>query len=205
MPTYSRNLGAFALLPLLLAAAIAACGESSETDVIITRPSQGGTVEAGSVTVSVEVKKFDVVDKIGEAPRDGEGHVHFYIDVGEIPTVDGEPATTEEGTYHAQATTEFTWEDVELGAHTFAVQLVNNDHTPLRPPVIAQVTVEAEEAADGSTPTRSPSRTPTRGASPTEESASPTPQQTGGASPTGTRTASATPSPSPRPSPTGTP
>jgi len=182
--------------------------KSGETDARITRPAQGSTVEAGNVTVSVEVDKFNVVDKIGQAPEDGEGHVHFYIDVGEIPTVDGEPATTEEGTYHAQATQEFTWEDVEPGTHTFAVQLVNNDHTPLRPPVIAQVTVEVEEGGDGSTPTRSPGGSPTRGASPTEESPTSTPEQTGGASPT--RTSAATPTSTsttstPRQSPTATP
>jgi len=188
--------------------AAVACG-SGEMDARITRPAQGSTVEAGNVTVSVEVDKFNVVDKIGQAAEDGEGHVHFYIDVGEIPTVDGKPATTEEGTYHAQATQEFTWEDVEPGTHTFAVQLVNNDHTPLSPPVIAQVTVEVEEGGDGGTPTRSPSGgSPTRGASPTEEGPTSTPEQTGGASPT--RTSAATPASTsttstPRTSPTATP
>jgi hypothetical protein len=192
-------------LMFLMALAIAgACGDS-ETDVIITRPAQGSTVEAGNVTVSVDVKKFNVVDKIGQAAEDGEGHVHFYIDVGEIPTVAGEPATTEEGTYHAQATKEFTWEDVEPGAHTFAVQLVNNDHTPLSPPVIAQVTVEVEAGGGEGTPTRSPSRSPTPEGSPEEESPTPTGEPTETSSPAGTRTATATPTASPRPSPTATP
>jgi hypothetical protein len=183
------------LLSALLVAATGACGESSETDVIIIEPEQGSTVQGPDVTVSVETKKFDVVDRIGEEPRDGEGHIHYYIDVGEIPTVDGEPAVTDEGTYHAEATTEFTWEDVEPGDHTFAVQLVNNDHTPLSPPVIAQVTVEVEEAAGGPAPTR----TPTRPAATPEETPEETPQET----PEETPTEAATPTE--RSTPTSTP
>jgi hypothetical protein len=199
--------GSYAILIGLLLASVA-CGES-ETDVTITRPEQGSTVEAGNVTVSVDVKKFKVVDKLGQAPEDGEGHVHFYMDIGEIPTVAGEPATTKEGTYHAQATTEFTWEDLEPGEHTFAVQLVNNDHTPLKPPVIAQVTVEVKAAGGGGggSPTGSPGRSPT----PTEEeTATPTEGATQGAtqgaSPTRTQAATTPAStPTPRQSPTSTP
>src|SRR5688572_18299566 len=202
MPKYLSIPVAVASLPLIVLAAGAACGESGETDAIITSPSQGSTVDAGNVTVAVDVKKFDVVDKIGEEPRDGEGHVHYYIDVGEIPTVDGEPATTDEGTYHAQATTQFTWEDVEAGEHSFAVQLVNNDHTPLSPPVIAQVTVTAEETGGGGagTPARSPSESPPRSPAATGGSPEPSPTRTQGTFPTGgTRSPAASPSPSPRP------
>jgi hypothetical protein len=175
-----------------------ACG-GGETDVRITQPAQGSTVAAGDVTVTVEADTFNVVDRLGQPPEEGEGHVHFYIDVGEIPTVDGEPAVTDEGTYHAVATTEFTWEDVEPGTHTFAVQLVNNDHTPLRPPVIAQVTVEVQEGASGPAPTRSPTET--------EEEEEETPEPTEEEEVTPTRTASPgeTATATPRPSPTSTP
>jgi hypothetical protein len=182
---------------------VVACG-ATETDLRITQPVQGSAVNAGDVTVEVEVDNFNVVDKLGQAPEDGEGHVHFYIDIGEIPTVDDEPAVTDEGTYHAQATQEFVWEDVEPGTHTFAVQLVNNDHTPLSPPVIAQVTVEAVEGDDASpTPTATEEEEePT----PTEEEEEPTP--TDEPSPTPTRAATTpagTSTPTPRPSPTATP
>jgi hypothetical protein len=46
--------------------------------------------------------------------------------------------------YHAEAVTSYTWQGVRPGTHTFAVQLVNNDHTPLEPPVTDQVTVTVE-------------------------------------------------------------
>lgn len=109
--------------------------------VTITAPDDGDTPGAGGVTVEVDVEGFDVMDKLGEAAAAGEGHVHFYLDQ-DPPTTPGQPAVTAEGTYHATATTSHTWEDVPAGTHTFAVQLVNNDHTPLDPPVVAEVTVE---------------------------------------------------------------
>ena len=88
---------------------------------------------------------FEIVDKLGQAPVDGEGHVHYYINVDEIPTTPGEPAITDdETTYHAEATTAFTWQGVRPGEHTFGVQLVNNDHTPLEPPITDEITVTVE-------------------------------------------------------------
>lgn len=112
-------------------------------DVSITSPSDGSTVTPGDVTVTIQVENFDLVDKLGEEPVQGEGHVHFYKDVAP-PTSPDEPAVTEEGTYAVSTETSHTWTDVEPGSHTFAVQLVNNDHTPLTPPVTEQVTVAVE-------------------------------------------------------------
>lgn len=116
-----------------------------EPVVTITEPESDATLEAGGVDIAVEVEGFSVVNKLGEAPVEGEGHIHFYRDVDEIPTEPGKPAVTDDAsTYHAAATTSHTWEDVEAGEHTFAVQLVNNDHTPLEPPITAEVTVTVE-------------------------------------------------------------
>jgi hypothetical protein len=39
--------------------------------------------------------------------------------------------------------TSYTWENVGPGTHLFAVELVNNDHTPLTPPVERTITVTA--------------------------------------------------------------
>lgn len=99
---------------------------------------------ADGVEVTAAPEGFDVVNKLGQAPADGEGHIHYYLDVDELPTTPGKPAVSEEGTYHAEATTSYTWPDVEPGEHTFAVQLVNNDHTPLEPPVTAETTITVE-------------------------------------------------------------
>ena len=118
---------------------------ADEATAAITTPEDGATLEPGDIEVALDVGDFDVVDKLNEPPADGEGHVHYYINVDEIPTTPGEPAVTDdETTYHAEATTSFIWQGVRPGEHTFGVQLVNNDHTPLEPPVTDEVTVTVE-------------------------------------------------------------
>lgn len=115
--------------------------------VSITEPTAALATEAGNVEVSVEVKDFEVVDKLNEPAVKGEGHVHFYIDIDEddLPTEAGKAAiTADKNSYHAEAATTHTWEDVEAGKHTFCAQLANNDHTPLEPPVTDCVTVTVE-------------------------------------------------------------
>ncbi len=118
---------------------------SATAAVSITEPANDSTVEAGDVKVTVAPENFNVVNKIGQDPVDGEGHIHFYFDVDQIPTTPGQPAVTADAsTYHAAATTSYTWPEVEAGEHTFAAQLVNNNHTPLEPPVTAEVKVTVE-------------------------------------------------------------
>lgn len=150
MPRWLWLLSSLIAVSFLLLAV--ACGDDEEgadggdngggaPAVEITAPEDGSTVAAGDVEVSVDVANFNIVDKLDQDPVEGEGHVHFFLDVADIPTTAGEPAVSSEGTYHAEATISYAWPDVEPGEHTFAVQLVNNNHTPLDPPVIAQVTV----------------------------------------------------------------
>jgi len=59
----------------------------------------------------------------------------------EPPTTPGQPAVTGPGTYAAVMDTTYTWSNVAPGNHTFSVQLVNNDHTPLATPVVATIAV----------------------------------------------------------------
>jgi len=65
----------------------------------------------------------------------------YYLDVTP-PTDKTKPATTAAGTYiqvsGIQVNEAVTWKNVLPGMHTFYAQLVNNDYTPLNPPVIAQ-------------------------------------------------------------------
>jgi plastocyanin len=108
--------------------------------VRITDPSAGIELAAGDITVSIDVSNFHMVDKFGQRAVRGEGHIHYYIDV-EPPTTPGELAVTEPGTYDGTIETSYTWEKVTEGTHTLAVQLVNNDHTPLEPAVVDEVAV----------------------------------------------------------------
>lgn len=110
----------------------------------IVSPQTGAGVPAGDVEVVVDVTtNFKLVDKLGENPVPGEGHIHYYMDV-EVPTTPGQPAVTEQGTYAVGMEESHIWKNIEPGQHTFAIQLVNNDHTPLDPPVFAQVTITVE-------------------------------------------------------------
>jgi hypothetical protein len=119
-------------------------GAAGQFTASITTLENESTIDAGDIEVGVDVGDFKIVDKLGEAPVLGEGHVHYYLDAGIVPTAPGKPAVTQENTYHAEATTSYTWQGVRPGIHTFVVQLVNNDHTPLEPPVTDQVVVTVE-------------------------------------------------------------
>ncbi|HTY81255.1 MAG TPA: cupredoxin domain-containing protein [Dehalococcoidales bacterium] len=105
----------------------------------ITEPS-ANIHQIGNVTVSVQVSNFNLIDKLGQANVPGQGHLHYFMDV-DAPTTPGQPAITTPGTYAATAATSYTWTNVGGGSHKFSVELINNDHTPLVPPVVATVTV----------------------------------------------------------------
>jgi hypothetical protein len=108
----------------------------------ILAPADGSVVSGPDVQVNVAVENFEVVRKQGRTPVPGEGHVHFYIDVDELPTSPGQHATPpgRQG-YYSSSNTAYAWEDVSPGEHRFAVQLVTNNHRLLDPPVSAEVTV----------------------------------------------------------------
>lgn len=111
--------------------------------VEIVDPVNGTKVPEGEVSIHIDITNFDIVDKLGEDPVTGEGHIHYYMDV-DVPTDQGEPAVTAEGTYAVSTEETHTWSNVTPGTHTFAVQLVANDHTPLEIPVVDQVSVTVE-------------------------------------------------------------
>jgi photosystem II stability/assembly factor-like uncharacterized protein len=114
--------------------------------IVITEPKGGASMPAGDITVSVQVANFNLVDKLGEANAPREGHIHYFLDV-EAPTAAGKPATPSPGTFAATPETSYTWQNVGPGAHILSVELVNNDHTPLEPPVVASVMVNVKAAA----------------------------------------------------------
>ncbi len=108
--------------------------------LVITSPSNNSTVPAEAVSVTVQVSNFKVVDKQGQVNAPREGHVHYYLDI-DAPTAAGQPAIPASGIWAHVAATSYTFTNVGLGMHTITVQLVNNDHTPLVPPVVAKVMI----------------------------------------------------------------
>jgi uncharacterized surface protein with fasciclin (FAS1) repeats/plastocyanin len=114
--------------------------ETTDANVTITSPEEGGSVAAGNVTVSVDVTNFTLVEPTGQPNAPGEGHLHYYLDAP-VPTDASKPAIPETGGYVVSTNLSHTWENVTAGEHNLSVQLVNNDHTPLIPLVFETVNV----------------------------------------------------------------
>ena len=93
----------------------------------------------------MQLSNFKLVDKTGQANVPGEGHLIYYVDV-QAPTTPGQPALTAPGTYAISVSTSFLWPKLfQPGPHTLSVQVVNNDNTPLSPPVTAQVAMNVND------------------------------------------------------------
>ncbi len=118
---------------------------------IIQLPLNRATVPAGSINVLVKVSNFNLVNKLGQTNSQGEGHIHYFLDAV-APIEPGKPAVTATGTYAATAETSYSWANVKPGTHTLSVELVNNDHTPLTPPVVAKVTIVVSTTAGSGGP-----------------------------------------------------
>ena len=118
----------------------------------ITSPLEDATVPAGNVTVMVHVDDLTLVSKLGQASVAGEGHIHYFMDVDTVPTTPGKPALTAAGTYYPTANTSYTWTNVMPGMHKFAVELVNNDHTPLVPAKYTMINVTVTGTASAAAP-----------------------------------------------------
>ena len=115
-----------------------------EPYAVLLTPSEGSTISAGDIEVRVFLQNFTITENSGVPNKPNTGHVIYYLDV-DAPLTYGTAATTATGTYAISTSTSFIWKNVLIGEHTFTVQLVNNDNTPLLPPtaVRANVTVRA--------------------------------------------------------------
>jgi hypothetical protein len=117
--------------------------------VKINSPAAGTTITGTSVTIDVTPSNFQVVAP-GAPNAANQGHIHYYLDVT-IPTDPTKGAVTAAGTYQAVQTTTANWTNLTPGQHTLGVQLVNNDHKPLVPPVTATVTITVQAPAPATT------------------------------------------------------
>lgn len=119
------------------ASPVATPGASLPT-IHIETPLPFTLTRTGDITMTVKVTNFKLVDKIDQPNAPGEGHIDWYMDV-DVPIAQGVPAIPEFGAHFASASTTFTWTNVPVGTRQFAVQLVENDHTPLRSPVVDSI------------------------------------------------------------------
>jgi plastocyanin len=147
----------YVLLPLLgtllITALFAGCTSTNyQTPTLtISQPQNGETIHVSDITIIVQVQNFNLVDKLGQSNVAGEGHLHYFYDVT-APTTPNQPATTAAGTYVATTDTSHTWTNVPNGMHEFSVELVNNDHTPLNPPVVSTVMITVQNTSGQTTP-----------------------------------------------------
>ncbi|MDD1646452.1 MAG: DUF4399 domain-containing protein, partial [Methanomicrobiales archaeon] len=151
------------LVPLVILAVLLSCSgctapAPSGPQVTITSPQNGASLPAGSVTVTIQVSNFNIVDKQGQAKTVGEGHVHYYMDVSPLPSDPAKPAIPADANavWAHEAATSHTFTNVPPGTHTFSVQLANNDHTPVTPLATASVTVTVTGSVNPSVTITSP-------------------------------------------------
>jgi hypothetical protein len=114
--------------------------EIGPASLVILTPRDGSIVVGTDVTIMAQVANYNLAGKLGGANAGREGHLHYFMDVA-APTVVGQPAFTAPGTYADTADNSYTWKNVTPGSHTFSLELVNNDHTPLDPAVTTKITI----------------------------------------------------------------
>lgn len=120
------------------AAPAATPGAAPRPSITIVSPKAGATVHGRAIRVTVAVRSFNPRGPQFSRPVAGEGHVHFYLDVATLPRTHMYPSPVR---YRSVSGTTYAWVNVQPGRHTVAVQLVGNDHVPLRPPTTARLTV----------------------------------------------------------------
>ena len=89
------------------------------------------------------MENLTLVDKVGQPNVPGEGHLIYYLDAMP-PVMTGLTATPTSGTFVYSTEITHTWTGLAAGDHILAVQLVNNDNTPVRAPsaVYAYITIK---------------------------------------------------------------
>jgi hypothetical protein len=131
-----RSLGR--LLAAVIIASVVLVGHVTvavaEPQLVVTSPTNGATIRGNTVTVSFRVTDLTIVPtsvpvaeagRHPEANRPGEGHLHFMLDL--------EPLVVWE------RTTPYTFTNVPPGEHELVVELTENDHGPLTPPVAQRI------------------------------------------------------------------
>jgi hypothetical protein len=111
-----------------------------DATVYIIDPSAESVTTENSIAIKTFVDRFILVDAVGQANTAGEGHLVYYLDVTP-PLEPGSSALTAVGTYAVSTETTHIWGNLQPGKHTFWVQLVNNDNTPLEAQAAVRVYV----------------------------------------------------------------
>lgn len=91
-------------------------------------PTNNEQIFGSKVTVSFIVKNFVFTDfTVRTKNQTGEGHLNIWLD---------ENNSSYENAQKIIRATDFTLEDIKAGNHQLILELVNNDNTSLKPPVV---------------------------------------------------------------------
>ncbi|MDQ4075282.1 MAG: DUF6130 family protein [Chloroflexota bacterium] len=127
-----RLLTLFVFLLLVLSAHPTTFAQGPQLTVM--EPNEGATITDDTVTVRFDVENFEIVpstvplEEAGEHPeanQPGQGHLHFMLDLQPVVVHESEEP--------------YTFSDIAPGEHVLMVELANNDHSALSPPVVQQI------------------------------------------------------------------
>lgn len=122
------------MIALVVVIGLATPAAAQTPTLTVNAPTDGAVIQGSEVTIEFGVSGFSLVPstvplseagKRPEANRPGEGHLHFLLDLQ--PVIVWERAEP------------YTLTDVAPGEHQLTVELVNNDHSPLAPPIVRQI------------------------------------------------------------------
>ena len=108
----------------------------------ITSPPANVALAGPKVKIEVEVTGLSLVDA-NIAPKDGEGHLHFFIDTPASAVPAGQVIPTDQPTKFVHAgKAPYTNREIELtkGQHTITVVAANAAHVVLATPAPVSVT-----------------------------------------------------------------
>ncbi|MGH2354201.1 MAG: hypothetical protein ACRDJN_21560 [Chloroflexota bacterium] len=119
---------------LLLTLGLSTPGAAAEPQLTVVAPQDGAVIRGPNVTVEFNTSDITLVEstvpleQAGQRPdanRPGEGHVHFMLDLQPLVVWEQDAP--------------YTFTNVPPGEHQLMVELVQNDHGPLAPPVAQQI------------------------------------------------------------------
>jgi LPXTG-motif cell wall-anchored protein len=138
------------ILLLAIAFAIAAPATAATPMLTVAAPTNGAVIAGSNVTVEFTANGFTITPSTvgladyGKRPdlnRPNEGHLHLTLDLGPLVVWDQNQP--------------YTFTNVPPGPHQLTVELANNDHSSLTPPVVQRIqftTTDTQAATEAQTP-----------------------------------------------------
>src|SRR3972149_8196236 len=124
---------------LIFAFAVVTRAFAATPTVSIISPSSNQILSGGSVTVVISVPNINLVDyRLYPRPNTLQGHLHLWLDQTDLS----------KATAIKSASPNYTFENVRVGPHTLAAELVKNDHSSYSPPIRSTVSFQTVPTQD---------------------------------------------------------